>query len=545
MDSRSTPPDQVDREVIELNLLKDALDSVGEGIALFDAEDRLIAHNDRLLTFFNSLADLDRLEGMTFENITRHCLESGDFAGQEAASTPEKWLKNAIQRHRETPETPWRQQLADGRTINIREKKNTNGGRVVLLTDVTDNLRSEARFNATIDTLSAGCAIWDARDRLVVCNAVYRETYPEVADLIVPGVAYEELLQAAIDRNLIDLDGSPVAWIRSRLDRHRAPQSNHEQRLQNGQALQISERRTGDGGIATVETDITALKEKEQQLNNHLNELMIAQERLEKQGAEMVALIEDYSQAKEAAEEANLAKSQFLANMSHELRTPLNAVIGFSQILTSETFGPLGDAKYISYANDIRKSGSHLLDLINDVLDMSRIEAGKYDFQIEEIDLPMLIDDSLKMVEGRATGSAIKLAFTNSNGVETILADRRAIKQCLINLLTNAVKFTYRGGSVTVDVRTCGRFVDICVIDTGIGMSDEEVSRAMEPFTQIQREKGRSHEGAGLGLTLSKNLIEMHGGSLTLFSKEGVGTTATITLPLSSTQGNFPKEISA
>ncbi len=545
MDSRNIPPDQFDREVIELNLLKDALDSVGEGIALFDADDRLVAHNDQLLTFFNSLADLDRLEGMTFESLTRHCLESGEFAGQKAASAPDAWLENTIQRHRETPETPWRQQLSDGRTISFQEKKNTNGGRVVLLTDVTDNLRSEARFNATIDTLSAGCVIWDARDRLVVCNAVYRETYPEVADLIVPGVAYEDLLQAAIDRNLIDLDGSPIAWIRARLDRHRAPQSNHEQRLQNGQCLHISERRTGDGGIATVETDITALKEKEQQLNNHLNELMIAQERLEKQGAEMVALIEDYSHAKEAAEEANLAKSQFLANMSHELRTPLNAVIGFSQILTSETFGPLGDAKYVSYANDIHKSGSHLLDLINDVLDMSRIEAGKYDFQIEEIDLPMLIDDSLKMVEGRANDSAIKLAFTNSHGVETILADRRAIKQCLINLLTNAVKFTYRGGSVTVDVRTCGRFVDICVIDTGIGMSDEEVARAMEPFTQIQREKGRSHEGAGLGLTLSKNLIEMHGGSLTLFSKEGVGTTATITLPLASTQGGIPKNIRA
>jgi len=537
--------DVEDRNTIEQNLIREALESVAEGVALFDHDDRLITHNTQFLSMLNSLTELEQIKGLTFEGIIRHCLINGDFAGLEAAANPEKWLKETIRHHRDNPGEPWQPQLADGRTISIKERRTMGGGRVVLFNDITASWRTQKRLNETMDTVSAGFALWDARDRLVVCNAHYRDTYPEMADIIKPGVAYEDLINQAIERNLIDFDGSPVAWLRQRLDRHRAPQSNHEQWLQNGCCLQISERRTGDGGIATVETDITALKEKEQQLNNHLNELMIAQERLEKQGAEMVGLIEDYSLAKEEAEEANLAKSQFLANMSHELRTPLNAVIGFSQILSTETFGPLGDEKYLSYANDIHQSGHHLLDLINDVLDMSRIEAGKYDFHIEQIDLPELIEESLKMVEGRAADSVIELAFSNENNVKSILADRRALKQCMINLLTNAVKFTFKGGNVIVDVRTSGRFVDIAVTDTGIGMSSNEVARAMEPFTQIQREKGRSHEGAGLGLTLSKNLIEMHGGSLTLQSQEGVGTTATITLPLSSARDGTPQKIYA
>jgi len=545
MSDKKNSADLTDREVVEQHLLREALESVAEGLALFDHDDRLITHNTQFLSLLNSLAELDQIKGISFEGLIRHCLINGDFAGQEAAANPEKWLSEAIARHREHPGDDWEPQLADGRTIRVKERRTMSGGRVILLTDITDNWRTKTRLMETMDTVSAGFALWDARDRLILCNAFYRKTYPELAKLIKPGVLYEDLLNAALEHQLIDFNGSRIAWLRKRLDRHRAPQSNHEQWLQNGHCLQITERRTGDGGIATVETDITALKEKEQQLSNHLNELMIAQERLEKQGAEMVGLLEDYSQAKEAAEEANLAKSQFLANMSHELRTPLNAVIGFSQILSNETFGPLGNDKYLTYAHDIHESGTHLLDLINDVLDMSRIEAGKYDFHVEEVNLAQLINDSLKMVEGRAEDSGISLSFINLTEIESILGDRRALKQCLINLLTNAVKFTYRGGSVVVEIRLDGRFIEICVVDTGIGMNEDELSRAIEPFTQIQREKGRSHEGAGLGLSLTRNLIEMHGGKLTLISKEGQGTTAKLIVPAPSAQDESSRGICA
>ncbi len=238
------------------------------------------------------------------------------------------------------------------------------------------------------------------------------------------------------------------------------------------------------------------------------------------------------SEALREARLANRAKSEFLANMSHELRTPLNAIIGFSETARQQLFGPIGHEKYEDYFNDIHDSGNHLLDLINDILDLSVIEAGRLELNEEEIEVKDLIDSCLYQVRYQAGAAGVKLHGEDDPGLPNLRADRLRVKQILLNLLANAIKFTPKDGDITVhagmaeDGSLC-----ISVRDSGIGIADEEIPKVMAPFAQAQSSKTRNHEGTGLGLSLSQSLMELHGGTLTLESQEGVGTTTTICFP--------------
>ncbi|MBT4040129.1 MAG: hypothetical protein HOC63_02125 [Rhodospirillales bacterium] len=230
------------------------------------------------------------------------------------------------------------------------------------------------------------------------------------------------------------------------------------------------------------------------------------------------------------ADRANRAKSDFLSTMSHELRTPLNAIIGFSDMIKYQIHGPVSPSKYQDYADDINESGNHLLALINQVLDMSKIEAGKHTVFIEDFRLSDVIKEVLAMIKIRANSQQISIATEFPSESLEVKADRMITKQILVNLLTNAVKFSSAGGSVTVRVLMSGREVVVNVIDTGIGMSREEQKRSLEPFVQIEREKGRSHEGTGLGLSLCNHFAELQGGKFTIHSEKGKGTVASFSL---------------
>jgi signal transduction histidine kinase len=234
--------------------------------------------------------------------------------------------------------------------------------------------------------------------------------------------------------------------------------------------------------------------------------------------------------AKVRAETSNRAKSEFLANMSHELRTPLNAIIGFSDIIRGSMFGPL-DERYRDYAADIFKSGAHLLKLINDILDLSRLEAKQAELCEEDVDLAAIVQSCTHLIEPQAQGAKIQLLSAVDSNIPLIRADDRRMRQILINLLSNAVKFTPEGGQVRISACLTHEGVTITVTDTGIGMAPDQIPYALQPFRQIDSKISRKHEGTGLGLPLTKHLVELHGGSLTIESKLDNGTTVTCLLP--------------
>lgn len=236
-------------------------------------------------------------------------------------------------------------------------------------------------------------------------------------------------------------------------------------------------------------------------------------------------------ESKEAAERAYAAKSQFLANMSHELRTPLNAIIGFSEMMQQQLLGPIGNDKYLDYIKGIRESGEHLLELITDILDMSKLEAGKYELALEDIKIAKIIRLAVHMMEGRAVEAGIRMNIHVSSEDMQITADRRAIMQIMLNLLSNAVKFSHPEGRINVECIDMNEFVSIRVRDHGIGIPAHKLSTITNPFEQAANQYTRGHEGSGLGLSITKELAELHGGSIHIESQIDVGTTVTIRLP--------------
>lgn len=235
--------------------------------------------------------------------------------------------------------------------------------------------------------------------------------------------------------------------------------------------------------------------------------------------------------AKDAAESAYASKTRFLANMSHELRTPLNAIIGFSEMMQQQLLGPLGSARYLDYIGGIRQSGEHLLDLINDMLDMSKIEIGKYEINPEEINISKLIRLAVHMVEGRAQDAGINIVTDKIDDNIVVSADRRGLMQIVLNILSNSVKFTNPGGYIDIECHELGNKMELVITDNGIGIPSDKIDVVTKPFEQVRDQYVRNHTGSGLGLAITKDLVELHKGSLSIASKEGEGTSVFVILP--------------
>ncbi len=387
---------------------------------------------------------------------------------------------------------------------------------------------ADLRLRDAIETISEAFVLWDADNRLVMCNSKYQQLHQLPETLIREGAGYEAVMAAA---------RQPVVQSQGAVGAFDDGERSYEAQLEDGRWLQISERRTKDGGFVSVGTDITPLKRHEEKLLDSERQLMAMvadlrqhRHKMQLQTQQLVELAEKYAEEKARAEAANRAKSEFLASMSHELRTPLNAIIGFSEIMRSGMFGALGSAKYDEYCVDIHESGTYLLNVISDILDMSKIEAGRVNLTLESVVLDDVISESTRIMTPQADGRAIRVAasFDASN---PMVADRRAIKQVALNLLSNALKFTPKSGLVSVSTRSDGDWLILTVSDTGIGIPRHALEQLGKPFVQVENQLTRKHPGSGLGLAIAQSLVELHGGSMAIESTEGVGTTVTVRLP--------------
>ena len=406
-----------------------------------------------------------------------------------------------------------------GIAVDITEQKN-----LVARTEAAD-----IRLRDAIETISEAFVVWDADNRLVLCNSKFQSLHSLPEEAVQQGTEYDAVVAAG---------SKPVVRTQITGGGRREPGGRtFEAQLEDGRWLNISERRTKDGGFVSVGTDITALKrheerllESERQLKATIEDLRKSQATLEIQTVQLSELAEKYAAEKTRALEASQAKSEFLANMSHELRTPLNAIIGFSQIMESGMFGPLGAAKYLEYCHDIHESGQYLLDVINDILDMSKIEAGRVHLDLEETDLDRVLSGALRIVSARVEEKRLALNTEIAPSIR-VKVDRRAVKQILLNLLSNAVKFTPEGGRITVRGRVSGDAVMIAIEDTGIGIPADAIKNLGRPFEQVESQFTKSHQGSGLGLAIAKSLVELHGGAMRIRSTLGVGTIVGVRLP--------------
>jgi two-component system cell cycle sensor histidine kinase PleC len=444
--------------------------------------------------------------------------------------------------HMTVMDRAFRMRHAEGNWVWLRtraevvESNEGNQHLIGIAVDITEQRRVEERsrtadqrLHDAINSTSEAFVLWDSNKKLVLCNTKFQELYQLRDDQVRRGASMEVVAANAWgpmeDNSVLNADLAG------------AGQRTFETKLDDGRWLQINVRRTQDGGYVSVGSDITDLKRHQEKLQRHEQRLMATVHDLSKSRTEAKAqadrnadLAHKLEIEKTNAEDANRAKSDFLASMSHELRTPLNAIIGFSEILISKMFGALGSEKYEEYSKDIHQSGMFLLNVINDVLDMSKIEAGKMELEPETIDICEGIRESLRVVDIQAKEKSLKIVDQVEDGL-SVRADRRAVKQVLLNLLSNAVKFNTEGGTIFVRAAKLDGVIAIAIEDTGIGISEKAQERLGRPFEQVQDSMTRNHSGSGLGLAISRSLIELHGGSIQISSVEGEGTCVTVLMP--------------
>jgi signal transduction histidine kinase len=479
--------------------LMDAIESIPECFMLLDAEDRLVLCNSRYREVNAAVASW-LVPGTPFAEIYRESVARG--AVRPAAGTIEQ---------RFTPAAPEVGECRLGeRWFQISERRTHDGGSVVVQTEITALKRREqelgektALLRATLDNMRQGLFVLDHEQRLKLWNDRFCDIFDLPAEVPRIGLPFAALITALTERGSLGAGASAAIMARRFANMPNAPAAVEEFMLDKGRVIECRFSPMPDGGLIATFFDVSSRKRVEANLR----------------------------QAKEEAELASRTKTEFLANISHELRTPLNAIIGFAEILSSQIFGRLGDERYVHYASDIRDSGQHLLTLINDVLDVSKIEFGKLELTEEPVDITTVLESCLRLMRDRAESAGLDLRAEIAHDLPFFQADARRLKQILLNLMSNAVKFTPHGGKVILRASLVGDGLKIAVADTGIGIAAADLEKALRPFGQIDSRMARKYQGTGLGLPLTKSMIELHGGRLTLESEAGKGTTATVWLP--------------
>jgi PAS domain S-box-containing protein len=603
------------------NLLREAIASMSEGFALYDAEERLVMCNAPYRATLTKTAALGLLEpGRTFEEIIdlsiAHGLVPTDYA------SPEAYRAFRLDKFR-NPDGPVEQTTSSGITVRFEERKISNGGTVAIRTDITDHRQAETRLRDAIASMSEGFALYDADERLVICNEPYKRTLPRInkLGLLEPGTKLEDIIRGGIEAGFSPTTYSSwEEYLSTRLERFRNPKGPIEYVTTAGQWIRFEERKTSDGGTVAIRTDITERKKAENELAeretllrrviDHIPALISLKDRdgryvmvnkgfcdtfgvapeqaigksigeltgadaeaerfasLDREVIETGSVLYDendvttangmyvrsatkfpvfdaagrvdrigtvsvnisHRKETEALRAASQAKSEFLSSMSHELRTPLNSILGFSQLLADDPDDPLS-ARHQRYVQQVLDNGEHLLALINQVLDLSKIEAGKVPVKIEDVDLSAMLQDCVAMSKPQADERNIKIDIgRDEKSIDACRADTLQLRQVLLNLISNAIKYNEDRGTVTIEVsRHAPEIVRISVADTGAGIPEDLQKHIFEPFNRLGRETSNI-QGSGIGLTIAKELVELMGGNIGFSSRSG-GSTFWIELP--------------
>ena len=499
-------------------------------IAVYDCDDRLVTANARWLETMG-VASVDDVAGQTAWQIAEERANQVNYAAA-GFDSKEAWARDWFVRRQSEKSEGVVVPLNNGRLLLTRYSTTSTGERIFSARDITELERHRRRIGEAFEAIGQAFALFDADLRLTVWNTRLADLATGVR--LAEGTAYTDIARAVAlaSVTLKSREGKPLTAddLTARIP---VPGQRFEFELvaETGRTLRMHEDVTSENGRVLIGHDITALKGHQLALEYRVEDLGRARKEAEHHADRATAMAELLQAEKERAEAASRSKSQFLANMSHELRTPLNAIIGFSEILKNHTFGPVGNERYEGYIEDIHASGHHLLSLINDVLDMAKIEAGKFEPAVTTNSVDDLVQEVRRMIKGRIAEA--QLTLTVDMPTEPVVSDfdRRAIKQVLINLLANAIRFTDAGGLITLRVRSDSRGLVLEIQDTGAGIPAEHMNRLLQPFEQMSDMTRRGQEGTGLGLSLSKSLVEAHGGSLVIESEVGVGTRVSLSLP--------------
>src|SRR5260221_11479442 len=548
---------------VNANALQRSIADLPEGIAIFDVQDRLIAVN---IVYFHLHAEFaaELKLGASYEELTRldvmrNGLSFGDGAddlgdattdspdqadalpddstgaakpadvagavpdgptGQQGAGDPEATIAAMLSRHRHLP---WRQEVRrpNGQWLRIIESRASDGGTLRIVSDITAIKARELRLTQLAERNAVlATAIASVTSGILICDAQQPDlpiSFVNAAFCRITGYGMAECLRRNFRfLQVRDSDPTVIERLRRAIEQKRPIQVTLRNYRKDGKTfwndLHISPVIEVDGSVRQfvgIINDVTARMRTEESLR----------------------------EAKNQAELANRSKTEFLANSSHDLRTPLSAILGFSEVMNLGLFGSLGAAEYGGYVSDIHDSGQLLLSLINDLLDLSKIEAGRYTLTLERCGMEGLVDSATRLVRDRATIGRLKLKSRIAAGTPDLWVDRRAALQIFSNLLTNAVKFTPKGGKVTINVAPlpvlAGQpaYIAITVTDTGIGIDKADLPKVLSAFGQVDNAMSRQQQGTGLGLPIVKALVELHGGKLEIDSELGQGTSVTVTLP--------------
>ena len=490
--------------------LTDAIENMSEGFALYDSDERLVLCNSHYRKMAGPAASLVQ-PGMPYEALLR--MVAAESFVRAAAADPERWIETRLYLHRRPPPVPVEQETADGEWVLARSFATGDGGRAHIRTDVTylkqqqlELTRQELKLRTTVEHIVQGLCLFDAEGRLALWNRNWLTLLDLPASFARVGTPLEEVVLWRAARGDYG-PGDPAAI----LERRRAALlgvDDHvdERTLPSGRVLEVQGVPMPGGGRLTTYTDITTRKRHEDELKA----------------------------AKITAERASEVKSLFLAKMSHELRTPFNAIIGFADMITTRAHGDDRDAMdaYAGYALEIRDSGQHLLDLLNNILDISKIESGRMEVRVDRFDIRQTLVSALNLVRAAAHSQGVALTLDIAQPLSDTRADERAVKQIVTNLLSNALKFTPEGGHIILGATaTADGGFEISVGDTGVGIAPDEIERVQQPFEQGDNRYSRAMGGTGVGLALVNGLVDLHGGILRIESQPGHGTTVTVTFP--------------